>query len=391
VQRRALGSLAVAVALTLFAADALAYNFIGFGGRQGRQGVTDSSYTWDIGASGGTISWYFQRDQLTVDPGDGSGQATAAEFAAMKARIQPELDKWGLWLDVTFVEAASAAAADVVIEFETTFDVTGFAVPTQGSGGNQQGAAAVYGATTGATLDTAEIGLYPSNHWADDLDDFSFVILHEWGHILGLGDLYLGGANAGEDFVDHNKTDSVMNTRGVLTLDNDEIAGAQWLIGGLGNNSLVTGKLNAIGANPVTQVAAHHGPTTWTYRGTSTVAAGGPNGTTVVIDALGATAARSVGGGTWTITINPYNVIFKSGAGFAGNFIFEIDSNNPEGYIDASVADLGGATDFTQTPAAGGPQYYPQVYGPVPEPATAALLAAGLLGLGSLGRRRASR
>src|SRR6185312_2924008 len=95
---------------------------------------------------------------------------------------------------------ANAAAANVIIEFEKTFDETGHPVP---QGNNNDGAAAQYGSTTGNTLNTAEIGIWPSAHWKNDLNDFSYTILHEWGHTLGLGDEYLTGALAGEDFIDH--------------------------------------------------------------------------------------------------------------------------------------------------------------------------------------------
>jgi hypothetical protein len=389
-------SLTAITILSLAISETFAYSFTHFGGRQGRAGVTDSLYTWNIGATGGQISWWFQRDSLTVDPGDGSGHATAAEFTAMQNLIQPELNKWGSWLDVTFVQAANAGAANVIIEFEQTFDGTGQAVP---QGNNNDGAAAQYNSVTGATLNTAEVGLWPSNHWADNQADFSYVMLHEWGHILGLGDLYLGGALAGEDFIDHGfpsgpipntngKQDSVMNTRGVMTLDNDDIAGAQWTMGGLGYDSLVTGKLSALGAgNNTTAVANHHGPNTWTYYGTSSVAALN-GGTIVALDAIGVTAARDVGPGNWASQILPNKVIFTSDAGYAGNFIFELESTNPEGYISALITD-NTPTLFTAIPAANGPQLipHPMVFGPIPEPATLVMLLPAIL-LGVTGRRR---
>jgi hypothetical protein len=372
------GALAVVLA---FAPDGSAYTFDHFGGRKGRAGVTDSLYMWNIGATGGQLTWWLNRDQLTL------GQADATQFTALQNRIQPELTKWSNWLDVGFAEAANQASANVVIEFRTTFNGTGQAVPNNGG----TGAAAQYNSVTGTTLNTAEISLYPSNNWATDMNDFSYVILHEWGHVLGLGDEYLNAPLAGEDFIDHGfpsgpspntngKGDNVMNTRGVMTLDNDDIAAAQWTMGGLGNDSLVTGSLNARGANDnAAGVAAHHGPGTWQYRGTSSVAADG-GGTVVTLNAYGATAARSLGPGVWTSQIFPDKVVFTSDPGYAGNFIFELDSPNPEGYITARIAD-NTPTDFTALPLANGPQLFPNpmVFGPVPEPAALILLLAAVV------------
>jgi hypothetical protein len=367
--RWALGALLLAATT-----QALAYNFNFFGGRQGRAGVTDPSSTWDIGTSGGTLSWYFDRDQLTLT------QADDDEFKAMHARIQPELDKWALWIDLDFQEAADLAAAAVKIQFETTFE-GGAAVPDDGG----QGAATFTTDVAGGTVNSAEIGLFPSTHWAGALDDFAFVILHEWGHILGLGDLYsadhngattAGGVFEGEDFIDHGlpsldplkttgKGDNVMQTRGVLTLDNDEIAGAHWLWGALGADSIVTGELAPLAAGfNANQTLEHHGPNTWHYRGTSSVAAAG-GGTVVTLFADGVTAARDVGPGDWMAQILADRVVFTSQTGYAGNFEFELDSTNPERYIRARIED-NTPTDFTALPMDDGRQTspFPMVFGP---------------------------
>jgi hypothetical protein len=111
-------------------------------------------------------------------------------------------------------------------------------------------------------------------------------------------------------------------------------------------------------------------------------------GTIVALDAIGVTAARDVGPGNWASQILPNKVIFTSDAGYAGNFIFELDSTNPEGYISALITD-NTPTLFTAIPAANGPQLipHPMVFGPIPEPATLVMLLPAIL-LGVTGRRR---
>jgi hypothetical protein len=382
---------------------AQAYNFTFFGGRSGRPGVEtgndkDFLYSWDKGAFGGTLTWFLQRDQLT------DMQCNAACFTALDALVQPELNKWTAGLDLSIAKAANANAADVLIHFNTQTTMNNFPVP---------GAVAFPLQTNANTLQRAEIVIDPADaKWATDggRNSFAYTALHEWGHVLGLGDLYsidhngdaAGGTFEGEDFIDHGlpaldpldtfgKGDNVMQKFGVRELDNDERAGAQWLWGALGPDSIVTGELKAraegFNAN---ETASHHGANTWHYRGTSSVAAPG-GGTVVTIFATGATVIRDVGPGDWAGQIMDDRVIFTSQAGYAGNFEFEIDSTNPEGLINARIAD-NTTTDFTETPRAGF-QFYPQVYGPIarpiPEPASVVLLALGSLLLTSVrGSRR---
>ncbi len=354
------------------------YNFAHFGGRLGRPGVTtgpagmnDFLYSWDV-PDNGTLTWYLERDQLP------NGSCDAACFAALKALVQPELNKWSLWLRVSFAEAPDLASADVHIHFINIPSGTADAGPTM---------------NTGTTLDKAEIRIDPDQFadWSTPAAhaDFCFTILHEWGHILGLGDLYLidhgDDTFEGEDFCDHGlpsgpppaggpglpdirtKADNVMQAFGVKTLDNDSIHGAEWLWGCSGSNAIVTGELAfRTGSNNANQAAAHHGltqtPMTWTYRG-SVADFIGP--TKVTLYFLGILAARDVGPGAWTPTIYPDRVEFDTAAPYEGNFKFEIDCDQgPERYGDAAVA---GAvtTSFTATPAGGGPQLFPfdQVFG----------------------------
>lgn len=370
--------LAILVFFVLAAPAADAYNFTFFGGRLGRPGVTtgaaganDFLYSWSV-PDNGTITWWLDRDQLPI------GSCDAACFASLRALVQPELDKWSLWLRVSFAEAADAASADVRIHFVN--------IP---AGGANAGPVI----PPGTTLEKAVIRIDPDEEpdWstAAARARFCYYVLHEWGHVLGLGDLYLtdhGDATfEGEDFCDHGlpsgpppaggpglpdtrtKADNVMQTFGVKTLDNDCIHGAEWLWGCAGSNGIVTGELaTRTGSNNANTAAAHHGltqtPKTWTYRG-SVAASGGPAKVTLFF--LGIQAARDVGPGAWTPTIYPDRVEFDNPGPYEGNFKFEIDCDQgPERYGDATVAGSS-TTSFTATPAGGGPQLFPfdQVFG----------------------------
>ncbi|MCB9858443.1 MAG: hypothetical protein H6818_22420 [Phycisphaerales bacterium] len=362
----------------VMAPAAYGYNFAHFGGRLGRPGVTtgpagtaDFLYSWNK-PDNGTITWWFERDQLP------NASCDAACLATLKTLIQPELNKWALWLRINFAEAPSAAAADVLIHFTPTPAGTADAGPVS---------------FTGTTLTKAEIRVDPMvfPDWSTQAarDGFCYYMLHEWGHILGLGDLYLvnhGNATfEGEDFCDHGlpsgpppaggpglpdtrtKADNVMQAYGVKTLDNDEIHGAEWLWGCSGSNGIVTGELaTRTGINNANEAAAHHGLTqtakTWTYRG-SVAASGGPS--KVTLRFLGVQAARSIGPGSWTSTIYPDRIEFNNAGPYEGNFKFQIDCDEgPERWGVAVVAGSA-TTNFTAVPAGGGPQLFPfdQVYG----------------------------
>ncbi|MCB9854587.1 MAG: hypothetical protein H6818_02785 [Phycisphaerales bacterium] len=369
---------AILAFLAIWAPAAHAYNFTFFGGHKGRPGVTtgpagtnDFLYSWDR-PDHGTITWWLDRDTLPA------GQCDDACLAALRALVQPELDKWALWIRVGFTEAADAASADVLIHFIN--------VP---SGGADAGPLT----NAGTTLTKAEIRIDPDSEadWSTATAQarFCYYVLHEWGHVLGLGDLYLidhGDATfEGEDFCDHGlpsgpppagapglpdtrtKTDNPMQAYGVKTLDNDSIHGAEWLWGCSGSNGIVTGELaTRTGSNNANTAAVHHGltqtPKTWTYRG-SVAASGGAAKVTLFF--LGIQAARDVGPGAWTPTIYPDRVEFDNPGPYEGNFKFQLDCDQgPERYGNATVAGSA-STSFTATPAGGGPQLFPfdQVFG----------------------------
>ena len=357
---------------------ALAYNFAFFGGRLNRPGVdtgpvgtNDFRSSW-VRPDNGTITWWLERDTLPL------GSCDAACFATLKSLVQPELDKWALWIRVGFSEAPDLASADVVIRFINN--------PSGGADARPI-------SETGTTLNKVEIRIDPDryNDWTTSAAHtaFCFYILHEWGHVLGLGDLYLVNHGTStfeaEDFCDHGlpsgpppaggpglpdtrtKADNVMQAYGVKTLDNDEIHGAEWLWGCAGSNGIVTGELNKRTAgNNGNTTAAHHGltqtPATWTYRGSVASFVAAPK---VTLYFSGIQAARDVGPGAWTPTIFPDRVEFDHAGPWEGNFKFELDCDQgPERYGNAIVAGAS-STAFTATPAGGGPQLFPfdQVFG----------------------------
>lgn len=368
---RVLQRLAILTICALSVPTASAYNFTFFGGRLGRPGVTtgaagaaDFLNSWSR-PDNGTITWWLDRGTLPL------GSCDAACFATLRGLVQPELDKWALWLRIGFSEAPNMAAADVIIRFTN--------IPAGGADANRLTFA-------GTTLQTALIRIDPASHadWSVPAarSRFCYYILHEWGHILGLGDLYMtnhGNATfEGEDFCDHGlpsgplpdprtKADNVMETFGVKTLDNDCIHGAEWLWGCAGSNAIVTGELaTRTGSNNANTAAAHHGltqtPKTWTYRGSVAAFVTVPK---VTLYFAGIQAARDVGPGAWTPTIFPDRVEFDHAGPYEGNFKFELDCDQgPERFGDAFVRGAS-STSFTAVPAGGGPQLFPfdQVYG----------------------------
>ncbi len=374
---------AVVVLIAFSAPAAIAYNFTHFGGRLGRGGVDtglagahDFLYSWSE-PDNGTLTWRLDRAPPGgLDPGLTVADCNPACFAALKARIQPELDKWALWIRESFAEVVPPAAPDIIIRFSAAPGGGAWAFPS---------------ANVGNVLTEVTIEQDPADRpgvggWtgAAALADFSYTILHEAGHALGVGDLYMidhGGGDTfeGEDFCDHGlpsgplpdprtKADNVMQTNPWMTLDNDAIHAAEWLWGTAGADAIVTGDLQVRtpGRN-ANEADVHHGLTqtwmTWTYRGTVSSFTAAPK---VTVFFSGIFAARNVAlvggaaGAAWVPTIFPDRVEFDAPGPYEGNFHFEIDCNQaPERHGDSEIVTALVTTDFTAVPAGGGPQLFP--------------------------------
>lgn len=370
---RIVSALAVLVTIANLAPIALGYDFVYWGGRLGRGGVetnvnggTDFCFSWDQ-PDNGTLTWFMPSASL---PG-----CDATCFAALKARVQPELDKWALWIRESFAEAPNEASADVLIRFVP--GVPGAWAYPKANVGN---------VLTKVYIEVDTYDQHPTPGWDTDLarNRFAYTILHEWGHAIGVGDLYWtthgGGASfEGEDFCDHGlpsgplpdprtKADNVMETLWVTVLDNDTIHAAEWLWGTSGSDAIVTGDLKTRKAERnMNEAEAHHGLSqtgmTWTYRGTVSSFTTAPK---VTLSFSGILAARDVGPGNWTPTIFSDRVEFDHAGLYEGNFKFEIDCNQgPERYGNAIINADTVTTSFTATPAGNGPQLFPfdQVFG----------------------------
>jgi len=335
------------IGMLLLSSSALAYNFTYFGGRQGRPGV-DSRYflyTWNRGPTGGTLTWYLVRGELTY------GLCDATCFGILNSLVPPELAKWALWIDLSFAQAPDSASADVIIRFSNET-------------GGADAQAWQYDSLTG-TLTQALIRINPNV-----IAGFSFIVLHEWGHCLGLGDLYYinHGVNTfeAEDFTDHNpsdpslpntqgKSDNVMQTNGVMTLDNDEIYAAQWLWGNIGANAITTGDLQPrvsapMGGDNANQTAPHHGQPTWTYWGTVT----NPVGPTVVslrLPNLCTATASSIGPGVWNVAYFPERIEWTTAGPYQGNFVFQLSDTFSTGSESRAWANVD-TTSFNRLLAA---------------------------------------
>ncbi len=312
-------------------------------------------------------------------------------------------DDWGKWANVKWDTSALGASGTGKIQLVY-------------AGANDK--AVTNGFNDGDThYSTMTIGKYSTGTTGFSASSFIWTLKHEMGHVLGLDDLY---TTYTEEFVDHpagdlnkypNKTaaaykDNIMNqyrfdgndyTKDSQTfIDNDEIAGAIWNWGGK-FNQIVTGNLDSSwNGQAGRDTTKHHGQDTngkWTYRGS--IVSAGANEPYIDIGFSGYMGfdGTAYGDGSPLIqyvgnqggNIERFKINKK---GFIGNFVLNLQSKfKDERRVNSWIVG-GSATDFTLPPmdqalafaAAGGGNRdrFAMVFGPIPEPSTATLLAIGL-------------
>jgi PEP-CTERM motif-containing protein len=317
--------------------------------------------------------------------------------------VKDATDDWAKWANIKFDTTALGASGAGKVRFTYAGD---------------NDTATTSGFNDGDThYSVMNVGKYLSGTTPYTQSKLNWVFKHEFGHSLGLDDLY---TTYTEEFVDHpagdmnknpNKTasaykDNVMNpfrfdgndyTKEPQTfIDNDEIAGITWIWGGK-YNQIVTGDLaSAWNGEAGRDTVKHHGQGTagkWTYRG-SIVSAGaaepyidigfsGYMGFEGTAYGAGSPAIKYVGnqGGN----IERFKIDKK---GFIGNFVLKLTSKfTDERRVNSWIVG-GSATDFTlpamdqalafAASGGGNRDRFAMVFGPVPEPSTIVLLAIGL-------------
>lgn len=343
---------------------------------------------------------------------------------------------WEQWANVSFGAASvdTNIVGKIRLGFEPRVDTPGNAIPY----------AATYGELPGVVVREHADILFRSTAAAGvpwTPENFQWTLMHELGHVLGLGDLYLPTA---EEFVDHpvagkdlpdlreigcqdnvmdrvntsqhgNCADGAVNDYSkppTTFIDNDEIAALAWLWGSP-YNQIVTGRLDDRWTDYTRAVLPHHGDQDggwWTYRGTIDTPGDEP---CIVIDFPGfqdyvMTTFPAVpvrfdgdlhGDGSRQICLMASN--------WSGNFELRMKSSLPtEGYVDAVLRfdqSVGRIDRFFAQPAPSALTFtaiddnravWAQLFGPVrtPEPSGLALLvAACLAGWSAAGGRRGHR
>lgn len=359
------------------------YAFDSYGGVQGRWGLpqaearrwTDASFSW----------WYDEASE-------------PAAFQGHQGDARSGMSYWSIWsgVSVATAEAASQAAAEVRISWAAL-------------GGNTLAETqAHFGATS---LDYVTITFDSGRAW--DTAGFLDIMQHEFGHALGLVDMYDDSTNSVIDFVDHPaggdkaaKTkalvaDNVMYGYGsssgvsIRLFDNDDMYGVNWLFGGPINAIATAEWETRLGDDPPDymqyfKVADHHGIADGTAEGTwnYAVSIGQPAAgkTLIQIPAEGVWAAGIAGAdiGGWSTEILDDVVRYTGPAGFKGNLLLSLTSDlRTEDLVEARV----NSTIFGEYPGVGS-QLWPRIWAPIPEPGNIALLGLGLAGLAVLRRPR---
>lgn len=242
--------------------------------------------------------------------------------------------------------------------------------------------------------------------------NFKWTVLHEWGHTLGLVDLY---ENMAEDFVDHaagetdnpnlsnaSTKDNVMhrynNTNDyskdpTTDIDNDEILGVKWLWGSI-SNQICTGDLLDYSAGNYGRrgSAKHHGTQNggwWTYRGTF-----GPKGDDKPFIDIDFAGYDGFEGTLLGDDASEFEYVGNQGgfkerfrvkkAGWNGNFILKLKSKfDKERKVKAWITGGGRTDNFILDANQDGLAFssfnnWPVVFGPVPEPGSFLVLGGGI-------------
>ncbi|OGK77896.1 MAG: hypothetical protein A2X52_03925 [Candidatus Rokubacteria bacterium GWC2_70_16] len=391
----------LALAFCATAGPAFGYGFFEFG-----NGRTDYANRYDLTGS----MWPTQLGSPAIydlgDVGTFATLPTGVTNAMLTTAAKNAGDAWERYANVKIGNALGAAAAGLI---RLTRDAGAASVGTFGYG---------QGGRTYAEIvfpDTAPGGV------AWSATNLQWTLMHEFGHVLGLDDLYLASAPYSEEFVDHpvagtpmpdrrDRKDNVMdryNGSGAegtndyskdptTVIDNDEIAGVTWLWSAP-RNQIVTGDL-AAAWNPSRgrNTEEHHGDQDnplgwWDYRASIVSAGAGksyidlyfPGYETFLATSYGPVATGWVHAGT---PRGPSIHRFETTvAAWVGNVELFVKSRfHEEQLIDAWVA--GGREDqFIMNPSdAGlvwdGANRWAKVFGPIPFPPTLVLLLSGLAG-----------
>lgn len=276
----------VVVAQPWLADLAMAYGYLAYG-----MGRTDYANRYDVAtnywpstdASGGAagMTYQFGMFELTsLPPGIDAAMALKG--------IQAASDAWEPYINVDLDTSGTISSGSstglVRIRYDSSTAFGAYALPYNWNGNGHNYGEIVFGQKPGSTA-----------NW--NQTNFSWDMIHEFGHILGLRDLYedFAGAPYAEDFVDHavagaanpqrepaSLRDNVMfqynyagndySQKPQTIVDNDEVAGGSFLWGGK-QNQIVTGDLTyAGGGRLVVDVDNSHGDqpanplTQWDYR-----------------------------------------------------------------------------------------------------------------------------
>jgi hypothetical protein len=355
---------------TLWLADeAKSYNYLTYGmGRNdysNRYSVATNYWpTNDATGAAAGLTYQFGKFELTsLPPGINAAMALQGIMAA-EAAWEPYLN---INIDSSGTIAGGSNTGLIRIRYDNTSATGAYALPYNWNGNGHNYGEIVFGTQTGS-----------ASAWTQT--NFDWTMMHEFGHILGLRDMYndFAGAPLAEDFVDHavagndnpqreaaSLQDNIMyqyNYAGndytknpETVVDNDEIAGTTWLWGGI-SNQIVTGDLTAAGGGRlVVDGDFHHGDqagnvlTWWDYR--VSFKAGGDSNPYVdvefpgyegfIADTLGATNPAVV----HTDLGNNIHRFEVQQAGWVGNMVLELNSQYSAERRVRSWVTGGGQTD----------------------------------------------